>query len=325
MTSSKRGFSLVELLVVIGIIAILTGVLFASFGNATESSRAALCLTNMRSLAMSVNSIAMGMGGYPLAGSREVYGMSTGDNTALGYTSQRGWITWLGENYKGASAHRSNPLYPFYGTANREENDFAFTNGTLWVSCGRNRTLYTCPEHVRLRKNMMKAAPYFSYVMNAKFGWDYTMGQGSVDGTPDIEYEIGFGDLPTADKTLLFAELPDASTGGDDPEKSIYRADCTLQYLDVKTSGNTGSDRMAVQAGYAESIGFLHKVGKRKCAHVAFADGHTEKIVWMEGGVDQKTLTAYLCKGWDVTSSAGSGWQLAKDADLPGEEEEDDK
>lgn len=323
MTSSKRGFSMVELMVVIAIIAILAGVLFASFGNATESSRAALCLTNMRSLAMTVNSIAMGQGGYPLAGSREVYGMSTGDNTALGYHSQRGWITWLGENYKGSPAHRSNPLYPFYGTANMEENEFAFTNGILWASCGRNRTLYTCPEHALKRKTQKKKAPYFSYVMSAKFGWDYTMGQGPVEGTPDIEYEIGFGDLAIADKTLLFAELPDPSDG-EDPEKSAYRSDCTLQYLDVKTAGNSGGDRMAVQAGNAEAIGFLHKVGKRKCAHVAFADGHTEKLVWNPGGVDMKTLTAYLCKGWDVTTSAGTGWQLAKDADMPGEEEEEE-
>ena len=323
MMSSKRGFSLVELMVVVGIIAILAGVLFASFGNATESSRAALCLTNMRSLAMTVNSIAMGQGGYPLAGSREVYGMSTGDNAALGYHSQRGWISWLGENYKGVAAHRSNPLYPFYGGANREENEFAFTNGILWASCGRNRTLYTCPEHALKRKNQKKSAPYFSYVMSGKFGWDYTMGQGPVEGTPDIEYQIAFGDLAIADKTLLFAELPDA-TDGEDPEKSAYRSDCTLQYLDVKTSGNNQADGMAVQAGNAESIGFLHKVGKRKCAHVAFADGHTEKLVWNEGGVDMKTLTAYLCKGWDVTTSAGTGWQLAKDADMPGEEEEEE-
>ena len=76
----KRAFSLVELIVVIGIIGVLAGVLFASFSGGTESARAAKCLSNMRNLAQAAISTATNgrkltwdtSYHYPLAGSRAV-------------------------------------------------------------------------------------------------------------------------------------------------------------------------------------------------------------------------------------------------------------
>jgi prepilin-type N-terminal cleavage/methylation domain-containing protein/prepilin-type processing-associated H-X9-DG protein len=47
---SKRGFSLVELLVVIAIIAILAALLFPLFANARESARTATCQSNLKQI-----------------------------------------------------------------------------------------------------------------------------------------------------------------------------------------------------------------------------------------------------------------------------------
>ena len=47
---------------VIGIIAILSGILIASFGGATESARAAVCLLNLRSLANAASAYSMESG-----------------------------------------------------------------------------------------------------------------------------------------------------------------------------------------------------------------------------------------------------------------------
>jgi len=51
---SKRGFTLIELLVVIAIISILAGLLFPVFVQAREQGRQAVCLNNIRQLAMAI-------------------------------------------------------------------------------------------------------------------------------------------------------------------------------------------------------------------------------------------------------------------------------
>ena len=64
----KKGFSLVELLIVIGIIAVLGGVMLTQFSSSTESALATSCLNNMRSLCNAVLARASRDGYYPSAG-----------------------------------------------------------------------------------------------------------------------------------------------------------------------------------------------------------------------------------------------------------------
>jgi prepilin-type processing-associated H-X9-DG protein len=133
--------------------------------------------------------------------------------------------------------------------------------------------------------------------MNAYFRYDHSNGSRAVEtGThPGRVY----GGLARADKTLMFAELPtyDPETKRLVEDPSGPEADCTLQY---KASVG-GKQYNASWSGKAESIGFVHKMGKREyCAHVAFADGHTEKFAYSEAGIGMQALTALLCEGVDV-------------------------
>ena len=55
---SRTGFTLVELLVVVGVIALLIGFLLPALNKARESARKAKCLSNLRQLAMAATQYA---------------------------------------------------------------------------------------------------------------------------------------------------------------------------------------------------------------------------------------------------------------------------
>ena len=309
----RRGFTLVEMLVVIGIIGILIGVMLVSFGGATDSARAAQCLSNMRSLAMAVNARAMESSFYPIAGSSEMLDLGM----RMSYAPLHGWIAWLDDNkYSGGTSpsHQKVEQFPFYGTDREEDAEWAFTNGAIWRAVGKSRSVYTCPVYNRFRQSRKQKPVYYSYVMNSLFGWDTSEGTKAVfpsDWPGVFKYNDNQdGVLKHPDKTLLFAELPtiDPESGEEAEEAPAGTAgDSVLQYQKI-----SGYSSGYAAKGEAESIGFVHTTSrKERCAHVAFADGHTEKVVWHKGGVSPKELTAYLCLGLDVVEDGRSGWKLA--------------
>lgn len=313
--AARRAFTLVELLVVIGIIAILTGVLFSVMGKGTESARAAKCLSNLRSLAQGVNAAAMEYGHYPLAGSIQTINVS---GNHLVYDENVGWISWL-SNRNDPFAHQSGSAKPTspvkvdvckFDEQNEENALFAVTNGSVWKAVNRNRDVYVCPTHVLHCLEHLGVRPNWSYVMNGKFGYDYSQGKKAV-GTP-----VNYGGLRRADRMILLAELPtlDPLTGDDLSGKGDeYQKDCTLQY-----KGTVNGETYGKQwGGKSETIGFVHRTNKgRLSAHVAFADGHVEKLLAPKdkGGLSIEQLTIVLCEGKDY-SFDGSQYKDVKDTD----------
>jgi len=297
----KRAFTLIELIVVIGIIGILTAVLLSVTGKGTESARAAKCLSNLRSLAQGANAVGMETGYYPLAGSVQTPYVA---DRKLVYREHRGWISWLsnsGDPFGHTSGHL--PTSPVsikpckYTEENQENARFALTNGTVWKTVAKIKDVYVCPTHVLCCQKKKCGTPHWSYVMNSYFGHDYTRGsQGVVAG-------IRYGSLERADRVLMFAELPSIEPWTGEVlvgKGSDYEQDCTLQY---KASVN-GTSYGENWSGAAESIGFGHKLSNgRRSAHVAFADGHVEKLVSSNKGkgLPNEQLTALLCAGKDVS------------------------
>lgn len=322
----KKAFTLVELIVVIGIIATLTGVMLASFGGGTESARAAKCLSNMRNLAQAVIAFAADTsdGVYPCAGS---YAVVRADVKGTYYQEHRGWISWLSTDDpysarssrggKARSFRKCDNVTPF--CSDREDAEFAITNGAIWRYANGNRTTYVCPLHQKRAMNYTKTIPLFSYAMNAYFGYDSSNGS---DGIGDSRIWMSNGGLK-ADRRLLFAELPfgieeteDANNGLEGgaaySESATPLLDATLQY---KASYN-GKTYNSEWGGRAETIAFNHRVKRDYFAHVAFADGHTEKLIYPKasGGLTLAQLTALLCAGVDVGFN-GKSYQMQTDGD----------
>lgn len=317
----KKAFTLVELIIVIGIIGILSGILLTTFSGGTESARAAKCLNNMRSLAVAaINSAANNEWGHmPPAGTWVELEPSNETKT---YVQHRGWISWLSMNNEyGGHGHPKPTSFVQVPNASayckdEEKAHFAITNGVLWQAVGRNQDAYICPEHL-IAVNKKHAKLRWSYVMNAYFGYDWS------NGSKAIYAEIGgLGPSPNKkissqsvrpDRRLLFAELPIYGTGtpideggklstASYPEEGGTETDCVLQYRDDEFN------KKHKWSGTAESIGFNHKSGKKDwCAHVVFADGHTEKLkAPKEGGVDKEKLTALLCAAKDIGFSGSA-------------------
>ena len=306
----RRGFTLVELLVVIGIICILAGVLLSVTGGGTESARAAKCMANLRSLATGANSAAMDGRWYPFAGSCQ-YADFAGNS--LVYCEQVGWISWLsnkGDPF-GRLPNAKPPTSPVkvsiceFNNENEEDALFAITNGSIWKAVNCNKSIYTCPTHVNACRQQGLGTPNWSYVMNAKFGYDYSKGS---KGVPVLAMRREYAQLARADRILMFAELPAKEVEGGDQ----WTRDCTLQYK-ASVNGNTYGRNWN---GRAEAIGFPHKGNKgRYCGHVAYADGHTEKILEpRDSGLKPEDLTALLCEGKDITFD-GKGYQEIRETD----------
>ena len=310
----KKAFSLVELIVVIGIIGILAGVLLSSFSGGSESARAAKCLNNMRNLAQGALSYAARSAErrFPVAGSCSVIAKST---SGLVYKERVGWISWLSENDEYGTRHGKNKPKSFISLSNvgaycddDRKAEFAITNGVMWQAVNCNRDIYVCPHH-QIAAQKKGAKVRWSYVMNAYFGYDFS------DGSKAVGTE-GYGHHPSesgvrAERRLMFAELPiygsgtsfdegGKASGASYPSAASTDTDCVLQYKAYDFNKNW--------KGKAESIAFNHKSAKRYCAHVAFADGHTEKLVkpGKGSGVSEEQLTALLCAGKDISFDGSS-------------------
>ena len=311
---AKRGFTLVELIVVIGIIAILSGILLSVTTGGSEAARAAKCMSNMRSLATAANAVAMSGRWYPFAGSCQ-YGEFHDEDVY--YYEHVGWISWL-SNRGDPFGHRSGsaPKSPAsvevceFSTTSNEDALFALTNGTLWRAVSRTRDVYTCPSHVKWCRKNLGVVPNWSYVMNAKFGYDTSRGS---DDAPVLAMRKEYAKFARADRTLLFAELPTSAEAAKSKGKGDkWSRDCTLQYNATVNGANYGKS----WKGTPEAIGFNHKADKgRACGHVAFVDGHVEKIIAPQGGgIKVEQLTALLCEGKDV-SFDGKGYQEIRTTD----------
>ena len=298
----RKGFSLIELLIVIGIIAIFGGVMLSQFSGSTDSALAASCMNNMRTLCNAVMADATKEEHYPSAGPYKYYKVRADKET--GQPWQQGWLGH-GKGEQNVSCYRD-------GSDNGEAQHYAITNGTIWRMMDGRDSAYVCPAHTKYCKNKKKPAPSWSYVMNSYFGWD----NGRM--APEVysgrrRYGEGYlkfmyGSKPEdrrrpPERVLLFAEIPYVDVGAQAPQWETSPSDANDMVLQYKADSDEKAKANKAGEGTTESIGFNHKSGKNYFAHVSFADGHCVRLVMPPDASkdDLMNLTTWLCTGLEYT------------------------
>ncbi len=292
--NAKSAFTMIEMLVVIGIIGILASVLLATFGGASDSARASQCEANMRNLATACITYAMqeSNGFFPAAGSFMYLHPNTKSFKKEDWEHKRvGWIS-------GSEANSSMSVSPVpFNSQSEVTLRYAITNGAngkIWQIVEGARKTYQCPIHAEACRKAFGRLPGWSYVMNREFGYD--RGDSNDKKNPrsffglKLGSEIKLGDkVRDPSRLLMFAELQGVNI--DDKVNGVQiRADLN--------AGGTQAD--GVLDYDSESIGFNHKIGRgRYTAHVAFTDGHVERL---HNPVNNQTkeLTKALCRGHEL-------------------------
>lgn len=263
----KKAFTLIEMLIVIGIIGVLAAVLLKVSGGASESARAAQCLSNMRALGQAWQAAS-----HPFAQSEYRLGVKTDDtmqNVDLQYVDRPGWISWDSRGQTRSSEDKENKPISMY-TTDREAYEYAITNGAIWKYIA-NRKTYVCPKHRNVTQNV-----HWSYLMNSGINWGY------VDAG-----------LPRATTTLLLGEIPFTHVD----TKARQKCPGTWE-PEASEGGGTETDAVLQYEDDKEHVGFNHKNGRDWYAHVVFVDGHAEKIRAPKENFTE--LTKFLCEGKPV-------------------------
>ncbi len=182
--SDGRGFTLVELLVVVSIIALLIGILLPSLGGARDSARSVACMANMRSLSMVTLMYAED---------------SDGELPRSGHSAGFGSLPWAAVMYEPLTDR------PFEGTS------YSWDDDGWWDA---SNTHYRCPHDRRESPVLQQGLPFgfvaLSYGMNVYF----ELRREEIDpqrwGGQKARVYRKVSSVPRASATVLYGELPDS-------------------------------------------------------------------------------------------------------------------
>jgi prepilin-type N-terminal cleavage/methylation domain-containing protein/prepilin-type processing-associated H-X9-DG protein len=239
----KSGFTLVELLVVIGIIAVLIGVLLPALNAARQQAQTIQCLSNMRQLGTAFDMYVIDNNGW----------MPSSDTCGPNVPSQ----FWYG-----ASSASQTPLWPagvsptqtWVGWVDGGPTESALENGTLWKYI-HNAGVYHCPTDTN---------PY----RNRSYSLNYMICTGANDTGSRIHSIVNWNQwkvykvtqVPNSSNAITFVEEgapqnsanPELQWNGGGWEQNPIGANFPSDWIDTVVSWHRNGANFSFVDGHAE-------------------------------------------------------------------------
>ena len=255
----QRGFTLVELLVVIGIIALLISILLPALSKARATGRQVKCLANIRQLGVA----------------SQIY---TAEYTRYYLPAYWGWSP-AGAGWDPSTA----PAIP--PTTGRMYWFQVPTLGAVYKSAdidqGRYEPGACCPDAVLSEKNANK----YGWTLHESYGMNNTQLPGVVTATaPDYWNQWKTGQVVGSAEKIYFtdatSEFVSCGTGTSSPN-------ATMRYFATNFNGENWSGEIHRAPHFGAAVAYRHNKG----ANVLWFDGHATLVSYDEMKYDPTTMS----------------------------------
>jgi prepilin-type processing-associated H-X9-DG protein len=296
-------FTLVELLVVIGIIAVLLGILLPVLGRARQQAAATKCMNNLRQLAAGWTMYADGNRGIIAAGRLPKY---DGPDSTFGMADAEQyrprWYELLGAQMKHYATRKVKPT---------EDDSWTVEN-----------ELFLCPAVPQWTNSRNYPYGYnYQFLGNARpFGTMYSeMGDVKLTNVRWIHYPVRSSNIKAA-TTVMASDSAGTAAGKARERRNPYYSDGTK---DIDAWGNKGylldPPRLTAKSDMAdaEQRAPQNRSGPdprhNNRVNVAFCDGHVETMTPQDMGYAVRADGAIAADGAGATNRLFSGNGTDKD------------